>query len=98
MIDSVQTSSPQPPAHHLDADIARTKVLAVNRTDIAYALLTCGFSLAVIGGGMFDIFDFRAVMSLHIASLGIPGWLLIQRGVQGGELTVPALLLVATLI
>jgi HEAT repeat protein len=70
--------------------------LGVDPADVLVALLTSALSLAVLVYGMSAIASVPIFIALHLAVLVVPAIFLRMRLRDGGELTVPVLLLVAT--
>lgn len=76
-----------------DPAIAR---LDVRLADVLVALATFAASLAVLVYGMSAIAGLPIFLLLHVAVLVIPTAWLAVRARQGGDLTMPALLLIAS--
>jgi hypothetical protein len=70
--------------------------LDVRPADVLVALTTSAASLAVLVYGMSAIASAPIFIVLHLAVLVVPAAFLRMRMREGGELTVPVLLLVAT--
>jgi hypothetical protein len=81
----------------LDAQLARVPVLAVNAADLAVSAATCVASSAVFWAGARGVLSLEAAGVLHLAVLCVPALFLGVRQRRRGELTIPMLLLVATL-
>jgi hypothetical protein len=72
--------------------------LRVSCADVLVALLSFGASLAVLAYGMSTSAHFPIFLFLHLAVLVLPLLLWIIRARNGGELTFPVLLTVATAV
>jgi hypothetical protein len=70
--------------------------LAPRAADIGISLLACLASLAVLGAAVTPWGSLPVLISLHGASLLIPGAYFAMRLRHGGDLTIPFLLMVTT--
>jgi hypothetical protein len=71
-------------------------VLQVTAVDVIVAFATSILSLAVLWCGTYEIVSLAEAGLLHVAVLCIPAIFLAVRRRRRGELTIPALLLIAT--
>jgi hypothetical protein len=85
-----------PAALSTDTDHSTVATLEIRPADILAAVLTTAASAGVLAYGMGAHASFPVFLSLHALSLFIPGALFWWRANATGDLTLPALLLIAT--
>jgi hypothetical protein len=92
MTDLAQTSTPA----SIRFDDPAKSGLDVRLLDVLVALVTFAASLAVLAYGMNPAASLRDFLLLHLAVLCLPTALVVVRARRGDDLTIAALLLIAT--
>jgi hypothetical protein len=81
-----------------DDALARAPVLHVGIIDIVVALVTLELSAGILCGILSLGLGVGVALLLHLVVLALPGVLVATRWHEGGELTLPVLLLLATFV
>jgi hypothetical protein len=85
-----------PDAAAASFDHFKAATLDIRLTDALSALVTAAASLGVLGYGMSAGASFLLFLLLHLLSLAVPVWMLLRCLRRNGDLTIPALLVIAT--
>ena len=94
--DRATTTAAESGAPPTDDPLAGTPVLEVRASDIVVALVTATCGIAVLCDGVSGNIAFSTALLLELVVMIIPAAFLLRRMRCGGELTVPVLLMVAT--